>query len=354
MWFRPDFRLGFAGPDCKVTSDKDAWMRGSGFKRHSDPDLVTWQTGHAVSAGGMGMGTSMTTKERITCLCGLWGQTHSTSGETCAGADFQQAAYEVLYECVWSMRKVLKLNQAKRREVKQQPRINRKAMRFSIVGQLPLEIVAWLRDVFGLEQQVVTSALTINCLFPVALSGLGMSWGDSPVGYYWTVTVDNFCPDQTGPVTPWAHRCLLVLNEPREGALSRVWEKITSTARLRRVVVVVHERPGGKRLPWKHYMHHSTNDVTCIELAIFTAGTISFGHAAGWNDYADRNGRSANPNSASSTHSHTWTCDEDGHLSVPDTHCPGVLRRHAGLLNMRDVHILLLDPPSDTKETPGQ
>jgi len=42
-----------------------------------------------------------------------------------------------------------------------------------IVGQLPLEIIAWLRDVFDLEQQVVTSALTLNCLFPVVLSVLG-------------------------------------------------------------------------------------------------------------------------------------------------------------------------------------
>ena len=75
-------------------------MRGSGFMRQSDPDLVTWQTGPAVSAGGMGMGTSMATKERIRCLCGLCGQTDATSGETCAGADFQQAAYEVLYEHV--------------------------------------------------------------------------------------------------------------------------------------------------------------------------------------------------------------------------------------------------------------
>ena len=35
---------------------------------------------------------------------------------------------------------------------------------------------------------------------------------------------------------------------------------------------------------------------------------------------------------------------------VPDTHCPGVLRQHDGLLNKRDVRILLLGPPSDTKE----
>jgi len=44
-----------------------------------------------------------------------------------------------------------------------------------MVGQLPLEIIAWLRDVFDLEQQVVTSALTINCLFPVAPSVLTTS-----------------------------------------------------------------------------------------------------------------------------------------------------------------------------------
>jgi len=122
-------------------------------------------------------------------------------------------------------------------------------------------------------------------------------------------------------------------------------------ARLRRVVVVVQERPGDKRLPRKHYMRHSTTEVACTELAIFLAGTISFGHAAGWNDYAERNGFSTNPNRPPSTHPcHTWTCDEDGHLVVPDTHCPGVLRQHDGLLNKRDVRILLLGPPSDTKE----
>ena len=36
---------------------------------------------------------------------------------------------------------------------------------------------------------------------------------------------------------------------------------------------------------------------------------------------------------------------------VPDTHCPSVLRRHHGLLNKRDVRILLLGPPSSTKKT---
>jgi len=179
---------------------------------------------------------------------------------------------------------------------------------------------------------------------------LGGSWKDSPVGNHWRVTVVDFCANKTGPVAPWSHRCLLVLNEPREGALSRVWEKITATARLQRVVVVIHERPGAKRLSRTHYRRHSTNDVTCTKLAIFPAGTISFGHAPGWNDYAERKGMSDITTRASSRHSHTWTCDEDGYLVAPDTHCPGILRRHDGLLNKRDVRILLLGPPRVAKK----
>ena len=35
---------------------------------------------------------------------------------------------------------------------------------------------------------------------------------------------------------------------------------------------------------------------------------------------------------------------------VLGTHCPGVLQRHDGLLNKREVRILLLGPPNDTKE----
>jgi len=197
---------------------------------------------------------------------------------------------------------------------------------------------------------VVTSALTLNCLFVVGPTVLGTSWGDSPVGGHWRVLVDDFCDAKTGPAAPWSHRCLLVLNEPRDGALSRVREKINATARLRQVVVVIHERPGEKRL-LRTYYRRSTNDVTCTEPAIFPAGTVSFGHTAGWNDCADRNDTSDTTNIASIRHSHTWTCDEEDHLVVPDAHCPGTLRRHDGLLNNRDVRILLLCPPRVTKKT---
>ena len=79
------------------------------------------------------MQACVVTKEHIACLCGLWGQTDETSGETCAGAQFQQAAYKVLYECVGNMRKVLEHNKAKARHVKKQAQINGNAMRFDIV-----------------------------------------------------------------------------------------------------------------------------------------------------------------------------------------------------------------------------
>jgi len=144
--------------------------------RHSDPDLAIWQARPAVSASDMGMNTSVATKECITCLRGLWGQKGAISGETYAGADFKQAIYEALYQCVWSMRKVLEHYQAKTRNVKHQPWINREAMCFDAVGQKSLKLLAWLRDVLGLEQEVVTSALTISYLFPVAPSVLGSSW----------------------------------------------------------------------------------------------------------------------------------------------------------------------------------
>jgi len=40
---------------------------------------------------------------------------------------------------------------AKTRNVKQQPWMNGIAMRFDMIGQLPLEIIGWLRDAFHLE-----------------------------------------------------------------------------------------------------------------------------------------------------------------------------------------------------------
>jgi hypothetical protein len=78
--------------------------------------------------------------------------------------------------------------------------MNRIALRFVMVGQLLLKIVAWLRDVFRIEQQVVTSAFTINGLFPQAPATVGPAWRDSHVGKNWQVTVDDFGAFPEGPI----------------------------------------------------------------------------------------------------------------------------------------------------------
>ena len=66
LWYRPNFRMGFTDPDCKMTSDNEAWMRGSGCMRHSDPHFVTCKTVPAVSAGGWEMAGSKNRVSRKT------------------------------------------------------------------------------------------------------------------------------------------------------------------------------------------------------------------------------------------------------------------------------------------------
>jgi len=92
---------------------------------------------------------------------------------------------------------------------------------------------------------------------------------------------------------------------------------------------------------WCHV--HSTGHFPCRH--------YQFWSRRRWIYYAGRNGTSDNTTTASIRHGHTWTCDEDGHLVAPDAHCSGILRRHDGFLNKRDVSILLLCPPRATKET---
>jgi len=51
-----------------------------------------------------------------------------------------------------NLHKVLEHAQAKTRNGKQQPQIDGNAMRFEMIGQLPFDIIGWLRDAFHLEQ----------------------------------------------------------------------------------------------------------------------------------------------------------------------------------------------------------
>jgi len=129
-----------------------------------------------------------------------------------------------------------------------------------------------------------------------------------------------------------------MLNEGKNGALERVWEKIFATACLRRVVVVIHEHPRVNRLSRKHDRRYNTTHVACSEFALLPARTISFGHAAEWADYAERDWQSNSNYQATTIQSHTWTCVEDGNLVTLHDHCLGILRRRDGLLNKGCAH----------------
>jgi len=137
--------------------------------------------------------------------------------ETCTSTDFQHATYEVLYECVGGMRQFL----ASTGNARHRRQMTHTALRFGIVGQLPLKIATWLRDFFSVEQQVVTSMLTINGLFPKAPAMVGTAWRDSHIRQNWQVTVDDFGASPEYPIHAWQHRCLLVLNESKDWALTR-------------------------------------------------------------------------------------------------------------------------------------
>ena len=110
-------------------------------------------------------------------------------------------------------------------------------------------------------------------------------------------------------------------------------------------VVVIQEPPSNKRRKRTYYRHGLPTGVACTELALLPPGTICFGHAAGWPDYSDADMPAY---SHRRRHTHTWTQDEDRSLVPPTEHLPGILRRHAGMLNKRDVRILLLAPKADS------
>ena len=138
---------------------------------------------------------------------------------------------------------------------------------------------------------------------------------------------------------------LLVPNEFSKGAVSQVRKKIYETARQHRAVVVIQEPPSKTRRKRTHYRHGLPKGVEYTELALLPPGTICFGHTAGWPDYSNAE---ISAYSHRTRHTHTWTQDEDSSLVSPIEHLPGILQRHEGMLNKRDVRILLLAPKADS------
>ena len=252
-----------------------------------------------------------------------------------------QAVYDVVSECVEGMRKVWSNSGSNMQKG------GRECWQFAVVGHIGLELCEWLRDAFNLQQQVVTSALTFSTLFKEPPAVVGTTWADDcNTQSRWKIQVDDFYPtkhNQTGH--PWKHNVLLVVNEFREGAVNEVWKKINETARQHRVVVVIQEPPSKTRRQRDYYRRDRPTGVECTELALLPPGTICFGHAAGWPDYSDAEMPAY---SHRTRHTHTWTQYKDRSLVPPTEHLPGILRRHEGMLNKRDVRILLLAPKAES------
>ena len=95
----------------------------------------------------------MLTRERVACLSAVWRQ-DGDPGISMLG--FPHEVYDVVGECVEGMQKVRSNSGSNMQKG------GREYWQFAIVGHIGLELCEWLRDAFNLQQQVVTSALTLR------------------------------------------------------------------------------------------------------------------------------------------------------------------------------------------------
>ena len=197
-------------------------------------------------------------------------------------------------------------------DLKAQP----EALDFAIIGQIPVELRRWLRDTFDLQQEVLTSAVTMSDVFSMKPQVVGRQWQHGP----WTCS-----PAPPASDRQWLNPCLIVLNEHSEGCLNETMAAIRTASRHTRIVVVIQEcgagaaagRPlgQGKRLTSRRGQLPGQHAAQ-LELALFPPHSLMFGHAAGWHD---------DPGVLKG-HSHSWTIDKKGQLAPPTEHHPGFLR----------------------------
>ena len=118
-----------------------------------------------------------------------------------------------------------------------------------------------------------------------------------------------------------------------------MYKKAVTTAEAGgRVVMVMQEAPReGEQKSCRAYQNLSNTEVAVDAVLFFPAGTIAFGHAAGW----------TNATESTYANTHAWAGGEEDPLRPPRCRQPGVLRRHARLMNPRDVRVLLFAPRRD-------
>ena len=99
-----------------------------------------------------------------------------------------------------------------------------------------------------------------------------------------------------------------------------MYKKAVATAEAgRRVVMVMQEAPReGEQKSRRAYQNLSNTEVAVDVVLFFPAGTIAFGHAAGW----------TNATESTYANTHAWAGGEEDPLRPPRCRQPGVLRRH--------------------------
>ena len=240
------------------------------------------------------------TKERAECLATAWSDRDDTD-------NFAQAAIAAVQEAT-----------------------ERSSAGLAIVAQIPVELRAWIRDALHMQQEALTSALTFSTAFRSPPGVVGAAWDQTAGEREWTADSDHPSSSDAQNAqwrrSPWGSNTLIVVDEHRDQALTSVWDKVRATARAGQcVMVVMQEAKPRSRIDYYN--------MGASELAFFPSGTLAFGHAAGWNDDT----LEGKPGS------HAWTRSKYGAIAPP-RHQPGVLPRHPGMMNRRDVRWLLFGP----------
>ena len=284
LWFDPKRRLT---PDANSQANAHRWRASTAFEQSNEQRHLVVITSNTA--------THQATAERLNCLTSIW-RSESISS-------LAEQAVIVMKEAVI--------------------KAHAQDSSMHMVAQVPLELRAWLRDAFHLHGEAMTSALTLSTIFPELPHVVGHAWASAPE---WTARHDD-PKSSTWSQRPWPHSVLITVHEHSSGALARVWKKAAATALAgHQVVAIVHESREHSCLQYQSMGAHA--------IALFPAGTLALGHAAGW------------PNDASDpVHStHAWTCDGYQHLHPPHESQPGLLRRHRRIFNEHDVRIVLFTP----------
>ena len=144
-----------------------------------------------------------------------------------------------------------------------------------MIGQIPVELRQWLRDNFDLQQEILTSAITLSDVFDKPPGVVGQQWQHGT----WQCHSDYVSSPRCN--VP----CLAVLNENTAGSLQATLAAFHQASQHTRIVLVLQEaatQPANSSRPWKparsiaHWGSTSGTQCRHVDLAVFSPGTIMF------------------------------------------------------------------------------